>query len=47
MFGKKRSFHDAGFSLIDPILDIKSMYFITLCGVVVYTIAGSFIKKKK
>ena len=33
--GKNISFHDAGFTLIEPTLYMKSTYFITLFGVVV------------
>ena len=33
--GKKRSFHESGFTLIAPTLDMKSAYFMMLCGVCV------------
>ena len=35
MFGKNRSFHESGLTLIAPTLAMKSTYFITFCGVVV------------
>ena len=38
---KKRSFHESGLVLIAPVFNMKSTYFITFCGVVVNTMAGS------
>ena len=35
LLGKNRSFHDSALTLIEPILYMKSTYFITFCGVVV------------
>jgi len=36
--GKNRSFHVSGLTLIEPVLNMKSTYFMMFCGVVVNTI---------
>ena len=43
MFGKNRSFQDAGFTLMVPVLYMKSIIFMMFFGISEYSTCGSFM----